>query len=254
MLFRSVLAGAVAGFLTLAACSKQGTPPEPEPWKLLLDESFDTLDSSIWGKGTHTFAHNAARFRPENVAVEDGQLVLTLRKERYLDRDYTGGELRSRSTYRYGRFVVRMKAARGSGVVSSFFLYRYNPWQEIDIEFLGKDPREIHFNVFYNPGPEGTPNNAGDISHQRPHVISLPFDASLDFHEYAIEWQDGSIRWYVDGNLVHRLRDTTSVPDLPMQVMMNLWYSESVDWAGPRDDSQLPAYAYYDYVRIYRRR
>ncbi|MDZ7372841.1 MAG: family 16 glycosylhydrolase [candidate division KSB1 bacterium] len=235
-------------------CSKSSTAPEPSPWKLILDEPFDTLNETRWEKATHTFPYNAARFKPENVTVQDGKLVLTLRPEFYLDRNYTGGELRTRSSYLYGRFSVRMKAARGSGIVSSFFLYRYNPWQEIDIEFLGKDTRKIHLNIYYNPGPEGAANNAGDAGHQWPKVIALPFDAAADFHEYSIEWEEGVVRWYADGKLIHQVADTTHVPDLRMQVMMNLWYSESVAWAGPRDDSNLPAQALYDHVQIFRRR
>jgi beta-glucanase (GH16 family) len=252
-----VYARCLAGILfplMILGCSRSSTAPEPSPWKLILDEPFAGLDESRWERATHTFQYNAARFRPENVAVQDGKLILTLKPEFYIDRNYTGGELRSRAAYQFGKFTVRMKAARGSGVVSSFFLYRYNPWQEIDIEFLGKDTRKIQLNIFYNPGPEGMPNNSGDASHQQPKVISLPFDAAADFHEYSIEWEEGAVRWFADGTLIHQSSNPASVPDLPMQVMMNLWYSESVSWAGPRDDGSLPAQAVYDHVQIFRRR
>ena len=37
---------------------------------------------------------------------------------------YRGGELRTDQSFQYGRFETRMKAAPGSGVVNSFFLFR----------------------------------------------------------------------------------------------------------------------------------
>ena len=42
---------------------------------------------------------------------------------------YRGGELRTDQAFQYGRFETRMKAAPGSGVVNSFFLYR-DYWAE----------------------------------------------------------------------------------------------------------------------------
>ena len=60
---------------------------------------------------------------------------------------YRGGELRTDQSFQYGRFETRMKAAPGSGVVNSFFLYRdywaeglngSEHWNEIDIELLGR--------------------------------------------------------------------------------------------------------------------
>ncbi len=236
--------------LAWLACTK-GPPSKSASWTLLHHEDFAKLDTTFWARASHTFGGNAARFRPANVYVAGGLLHLLLKKEPSLDRQYTGGELRTRRTFRTGRFVVRMKAAKGSGVVSSFFLFRYNPWQEIDIEFLGKNTRQIHLNTYFNPGPEGAPNNLGDAAHKKPVVLDLPFDAAAAFHEYAIEWRKDSLRWFVDGELVYTNADTGRIPDLPLQLMMNLWMSSVVQWAGPRDDAALPAEALYDDVWIY---
>ena len=251
---RAVRAGvllAVVFLSGMASCGRGTSPARQSEWKLLRREQFLRLDTTWWQVATHTFDGNAAYFRPENVFVRDGLLHLLLRKSPWLDREYTGGELRTRRSFRYGRFVVRMKAARGSGVVSSFFLYRYDPWQEVDIEFLGKNTRQIHLNTFFNPGPEGAHNNAGDLSHQKPVVLDLPFDAAGAFHDYAVEWRESAIRWYVDGELIYTNADSTRVPNLPMQLMMNLWISRSTGWVGPVDDSALPAEAVYDEVQIY---
>ncbi len=228
-------------------------------WELIFRDDFSRPRPDHWEKATHTFDQNAARFRPENVEVADGRMRLTLKKESFKNRRYTGGELRTRAMggfHKYGRFEVRMKAARGGAVVSSFFTYRYQPWQEIDIEFLGKDTTKIHLNIFFNDGPEGRPHNNGDLAHQTPVIIDLGFDAAADFHDYAFEWEPDQIRWFVDGRLIHTesaKARSGRIPDLPQQVMMNLWYSEYRDWAGAPDDSKLPAVAEYDSVALYKK-
>jgi beta-glucanase (GH16 family) len=231
-------------------------PKAPSDWKLVFADEFDSFNDQLWDKADHTFDQNLARFRPSNISYQDGKMVLALKKESWQGRNYTGAELRTKNIggfYKYGRFEVRMKAARGSGIVSSFFAFRWNPWQEIDIEFLGKDPTKIHLNIFYNPGPEGAGTNYGDLYHQSPVVLDLGFDAAADFHDYAFEWEPGRIGWYVDGKLVYQTSNTGKIPEFPQQIMMNLWYSAAADWAGPTDDSKLPAYAEYDYVRFYQK-
>lgn len=223
-------------------------------WKLVFADDFDAFDDRIWDTATHTFENNAARFRPENISYRDGKMILRLKPEITQDRKFTGAELRTNNvggSYTYGRFVVRMKAARGSAVVSSFFTFRYNPWQEIDIEFLGKDTTKIHFNIFHNQGAAGATNNRPN---QSPVIIDLGFDAAADFHEYAFEWAAKKIRWYVDGKAVFESPMPERVPNLPQQIMMNLWVTTSSDWAGAIDERALPTQAEYDYVRFYQKK
>ena len=71
-------------------------------------------------------------------------------------KPYKGGELRTRQSYRYGRFEVRMKSAQGNGVVSSFFTYRdywseglsgAQHWNEIDYEWLGNHNNKVQTNL-----------------------------------------------------------------------------------------------------------
>jgi hypothetical protein len=96
-------------------------------------------------------------------------------------------------------------------------------------------------NVFYNPGLEGARMEYGYRG--TPAFIDLGFDASADFHEYAIEWTSTAIRWSVDGRLVYERLDwdPTPIPHLPMQLQFNLWRSRSRELAGRLDHTALPA-------------
>ena len=226
----------------------------PDGWELVWQEDFDARDAAFearWDTGTHTFDGNEAQFVDRNVVVEDGLLKLRLTREPAGSRRFSGAELRTDNQsgfFTYGRFEARMKAARGSGVISSLFTFRYNPWQEIDIEFKGRDTRDMQANIFFNRRGSNDPYEVPPF----PRDTRLAYDAADEFHVYAFEWEPGVIRWYIDGVQVQESQDPGQVPFLPQQLMMNIW-NTNLAWAGPLDADALPAEAQYDWVRVYRR-
>ena len=138
---------------------------------------------------------------PENLSFSDEGARLTFRKERTGVRDYTSASICSIASYLYGRFEAELRAARCSGLITAVFLHRFFPRQEIDIELLGCNPTKLLINVYYNPGDDGAELNYGYRG--TPVQIDLGFDASEDFHRYAIEWEPTGIRWFVDDKLIH---------------------------------------------------
>ena len=168
-------------------------------------------------------------------------MTLHLTDEPTAQRQYSGAEYRTKDSFLYGKFVVRMKGAPGSGVISSFFTYRDPPdprWNEIDIEFLGKDTTLIQFNPWWDWWPNCDPV-----------TYDLPYDAADDFHEYTFEWTPDYIRWTVDGDTYHVFRGAGV--NLSQKIMMNIWISSTVDWAGPFNPNILPTTAQYDYVEYH---
>ena len=210
---------------------------------LMWQEDFDSLNPARWEKGTHTWNENLAEFASENITFADGVMTLHLTGKPTAERKYSGAEYRTKESYLYGKFVVRMKAAPGSGVISSFFTFHDPPddptWNEIDIEFLGKDTSVIQFNPWWGWWPNCEPK-----------IYDLPFDAADDFHEYTFEWTPDRILWTVDGKVYHVV--TENVANLPQKIMMNIWISSNTDWAGPFNPAALPSAAQYDYVKYYR--
>ena len=88
---------------------------------LVWREDFDSLNLDRWAIGTHTWNENLAEFVPENITFADGIMTLHLTDKPTAERKYSGAEYRTKDSYLYGKFVVRMKGAPGSGVISSFF-------------------------------------------------------------------------------------------------------------------------------------
>lgn len=200
------------------------------------------LDTTYWEPLSSTFPCNNAVFTPENVSASEGGIALQLRPEGRDGKEYTSGSIATRSDdLLYGRYEVEMKPMAVEGVLTAFFLYRFDPWQEIDMEFLGRDTTKALINVYYNPGEPGDLYNYGYRG--TPVLVDLGFDASEDFHTYAIEWDPNEIRWFADGQLIHTRPSgaPTPIPHLPMRMHINTWPICSEELAGKLDTKAIPA-------------
>ena len=179
----------------------------------------------------------------KNVTFKNGymQLIIDHDPSKANDVPYSGGEFRSKNFFGYGRYEVRMKALKNDGALSSFFTYTgpsdNNPWDEIDVEILGKDTTQVQFNYFRD----------GKGNHE--YMYDLGFDASKDFHIYAFEWHKDKIIWFVDGKKAHEVKE--AIPVTKAKVMMNAWAGKNVDeWLKPFNDKLLPITAEYEWVRF----
>ena len=173
-----------------------------------------------------------------NAVIDKGYLSLSIDKDATGQYNYTGGEYRTTDFYHYGYYETSMQAIKNDGVVSSFFTYTgpsdNNPWDEIDIEILGKDTTKVQFNYYTN----------GVGNHE--YMYDLGFDASEGFHTYGFDWQPDSITWYVDGKEVYKA--TSNIPSTPGKIMMNTWPGIGVDsWLKPFDGTT-PLTARYQWV------
>lgn len=179
-------------------------------------------------------------WRKDNCTFENGKMQLIIDKDKEdSTTPYSGAEYRSKDFYGYGRYEVSMKAIKNDGVVSSFFTYTgpsdNNPWDEIDIEILGKDTTKVQFNYF----TDGVGNHE--------YMYDLGFDASEDFHTYAFEWHKDKIVWFVDGTEAYTASE--NIPVTESKIMMNAWCGTGVDsWLNPFDDSDLPLTAEYESI------
>lgn len=198
-----------------------------------------------------TFPGNLAAFAREGLVHDANGAQLILSKTVSGSRPYRSGTFVSARAFRHGRFEAEIKAARGSGLVTGFFLHRDSPRQEIDVELTGDDPYRMLVNVYFNPGDDGSAVGFGYRG--SPCRIELGFDATQDFHHYAIDWQPGCISWLVDGRVVHdRVGwDPTPIPHLPMRLHANLWAPRSEELAGRIDENALPSTATFRNVSIW---
>lgn len=180
--------------------------------------------SSGWANG----AHQSCEWQARNVTITEQGLQLTLSNNGGKVRPIGCAELHTVGVRGYGVYETRMQTAAGSGLNTAFFTYIGPPsgspvWDEIDFEFLGKDPKTVQLNYYTNGKPQdGT-------------IIQLGFDASKSIHIYSFDWEPGSIRWYVDGRLVHETPAGAKLPKTPGRIYLSLWSGAAGqnNWLGP---------------------
>lgn len=216
----------------------------------LVHEAMTTATSLLPGC-VETFPGNLAAFDQEGLVhdVEGAHLVLS--KVATENRPYRSGAFASVRSFGHGHFEAEIRAACGCGLVTGFFLHRNSPRQEIDVELTGDDPQRMLVNVYFNPGDDGAAIGFGYRG--SPCRIDLGFDATLDFHLYAIDWRPGFISWTVDGRTVHHRVgwDPTPLPHLPMRLHANLWTPRSKELAGRINEDALPSTATFRNVSIW---
>ena len=177
---------------------------------------------------------------------------------------FYGAELTGVEHFKYGRFEARMKMASISGSVSSMFLNydnswmkEYEPWNEIDIEILGKNPNEWQSNIITR---EGDPSIKKTTTSEVVHPFD--YDATKEFHLYAIVWTPEYVSWEIDSVEVrrdilggshgtHADADQVAFLTEEQSLRFNLWASKTPSWTGKFTGIGLPIEQQIDYVRVY---
>ncbi|KAK4124779.1 glycoside hydrolase family 16 protein [Parathielavia appendiculata] len=120
--------------------------------------------------------------------------------------------------YFWGRTEVIMKAAKGTGVISSIMLLSDN-LDEIDWEFFGGNKTIAQSNYF---GKGHIP----DIPNAEYHEV--PGNVQDDYHNYTTIWTKDFLDFYIDGAKVRRLlpadaNNTYYYPQTPMRLSIGIW-------------------------------
>lgn len=188
-------------------------------WVMVWNDEFDgqSIDSTKWTHEVNCDGGGNAEKQcytdsPDNSFVADGMLnIVALAAEEGATLPYTSARLNTKfkGDFKYGRFEMRAKLPSGQGSWPAFWMLPtdevYGSWPksgEIDImeavnlktvDDAGVEESYIHGTLHYG---KDWPDNESSGKAYLP--ASNPAD---DFHTFAIEWQEGEIRWYMDGYL-----------------------------------------------------
>ncbi len=253
-------------------------PPPPTSYKLSWSDEFNgadgsspdsakwTYDTGVGGNGWGNNELETYTNRTKNAQIQGGNLVITAVKETYADpsdgvvRNYTSARLKTQSLFSqaYGRFEARIKIPAGQGMWPAFWMLGKDigtvGWPkcgEIDImENIGKEPGIVHGSL-HGPSTIGRTSDAS-----APFSLPAGQNFAADFHLYAVEWEPGTIRFYVDSNLYATFNQSqwpasgTWVFDHPFFLILNV--AVGGDWPGAPDNSTIfPQQMLVDYVRVY---
>ncbi|VUD51516.1 Glucan endo-1,3-beta-glucosidase A1 [Thalassocella blandensis] len=187
-------------------------PPEGSGFEFVWNDEFNdtTLDSNTWniliGDGTNYGTtpgwnrNEQTWYTEDNISIADGILTITAREENTEGYPYTSGKLNTRNkvSAKYGRLEAKIKTANGKGLWSAFELHSAE-------ETFGPGAASGQINILEAAYQEDTKSNIFGSAHfgmsEPLQVISGAYAEVVpheDFHEYAIEWDETEIRWYMD--------------------------------------------------------
>lgn len=221
--------------------------PNGNSYKLAFSDEFkgQELDISKWMYRTDS-KHWSTQL-PENVSVSDGYLFLNVKKQKSLDKEYTGAGIISKKQFRYGYYESRFKIPAGEGWHTSFWLMGY------DGKGTGGSATALELDIFENDSKNkygyGTNLHKWKGEHTDGAQWTDTPDLSSDFHILGCEYSSTEVKYYFDGKLVRSL-DVSKMPHSDL----NIWLTTIATFIGNTekvDDTKLPSAAVYDYIRFY---
>lgn len=247
---------------------------KPETWKMVWNDEFEgsTIDTTKWNhvRGGGGYGNNELQYytdRVENARIENGQLVIEAHQEHVQGNAYTSAKLTTegKGSWTYGKFEIRAKMPQGKGIWPAIWMMPedsnlYSGWPasgEIDImELLGHEPSTIHGTLHY-----GQPHEQS----QGSYTLTDGTTFADDYHTFAVEWEPGEFRFYVDGVLYAKQNDWfsknpqeggeyTYPAPFDRDFFMQLNLAVGGNWPGNPDQTTLfPQKMLVDYVRVYER-
>ncbi|GLQ21405.1 glycoside hydrolase family 16 protein [Algimonas porphyrae] len=265
-----------------------------------LDRSKWAPEVSCWGGGNQE--RQCYLDRDENVIVENGYLHLRAFADdvsgpsvhmehpdypgETVSRNYASGKVRTRDLayWTFGRIEGRMKLPGGQGAWPAFWMM-----PQFDVHGGWPLSGEIDIMEAVNLGAACFDCDAGTVENRssgalhfgkkppeneyvtkrrpltaQPGQDGLPRD---QFHSYAVEWGEGRIDWFVDGERFYSVSsddwytdavDKSDDPNAPFNEDFYVMLNFAVGGAWPERDNEtgldpeiLPSEFVIDYVRVY---
>lgn len=242
------------------------SPTSYDGLTLVWEDDFTgtSLSTSNWtfetGRGINGWGNNELQYyRQENTTFQDGNLIITAKKETFNDAAYTSSRIitKDKQTFQYGRIDIRAALPKGQGIWPAFWMLGANfpttNWPmcgEIDImEMVGGAGREktVHGTLHWdNAGSYAC--TCGDDGFSLSSGIFTD-----DFHVFSIVWNTNAITWYVDNVQFHQI-DTTPANMSEFDASFFLIFNLAVggNWPGSPDASTVfPQHLIVDYIRVF---
>ena len=223
--------------------------------------SSPLLNNANWtpeiGTGSNGWGNNELQYytsRPENLTIQNGNLLIIAKKESYQGSEYTSARIKTQAkqSWKYGKMEARIKLPVGQGLWPAFWMLGENitsvSWPncgEIDImEHINSDNKifgTMHWNA------NGHAYYGGDV------IVN----DITQFHIYSIEWDSTGIKWFVDGtnfwqaNTFNNINSTEEFHN-PFFFLLNI--AVGGNFPGPPTANSIMADTMLvDYVRVYQK-
>lgn len=242
-----------------------------ERWNQSWSDEFNGnyIDRSVWtvmnAKNRDEYEPMYNADKPDNLYIEDGNLVIHSRIEEYKGYHATSAyvDTQGKVLFSYGRIEMRAKLPQGEHIWPALWMMGdQEAWPncgEIDIvEMVGGESTTYRgdtgvIGTLHYPNGDGFKNEAGGIEHGTLFNSSKLAD---DYHLYSFEWDSQYMRWYFDNILyfaepIDTDQEKYTFTNNPMYLILDT----SIEGPG---DNQLPeglpseSKFYIDYIRYFK--
>ncbi|MBP6430216.1 MAG: family 16 glycosylhydrolase [Ferruginibacter sp.] len=244
------------------------TTPLTYPGKTLVwsDEfNASSLNLSHWnqeiGNGTGGWGNNELEYytnSTKNTFLSNGNLIIEARKESIGGFNYSSGRLttQGKKEFTFGRIDIRAKLPVAKGMWPALWMLGSNinsvSWPacgEIDImELVGTYPNRTHGTMHWKPVSGTNTSKGGSMD-----LTSGNF--SQQFHVFSIEWQQDTIKWYLDDQLfLTNTKADVGAANYPFNLADFFIFNVAVggNWPGSPDaTTSFPQRMFVDYVRVF---
>ncbi|GAA2148358.1 hypothetical protein GCM10009760_40260 [Kitasatospora kazusensis] len=216
-------------------------PAAPGPWHQVFRDDFNgsTLNRADWAtcfdwndQGCTNAGNNEQEwYQPGQVSVAGGALTLTAERRTTAGSDgnsypWASGMVTTgrdswtgtpRHTYTYGYYAAALQVPLdAAGMFPAFWLIpadtRSTP-PELDVaEFINTNQR-VDMNLHWRTA-DGGDTHVGQTTG--------PADYASGFHVFAMDWEPNAVTWYVDGVQRFQVTKPAMIPNVPMELVINL--------------------------------
>ncbi len=198
-------------------------------WKLVGGDEFTTGLSSTWGLYEGAGNGGAGKRVADAVSVSGG--ILTISGD---SKGNTGG-MAWNDNQRFGKWEIRARFPKGDEQYHPvLILWPQGEWPqggEVDFAETNSAADDVSFFLHYS-------------SSNQQKSASKKLDLT-QWHNYAVEWVDGRVTGYVDGQQWFQSTDDSTMPPGEMHPTIQLDYF-------PDGGSPQPTQMQVDYMRIYK--
>jgi beta-glucanase (GH16 family) len=225
-------------------------------WQLVWSDEFTNGISGDWvfETGAGGWGNNELQYyRRENASVQNGQLVISAKRESFGGANYTSVRMKTqgKKSWKFGKIEARIATPSFQGVWPAFWMLGDN------ISSVGwPSCGEIDIMEHVNTGGEvrGTIHWANANGSHAEYGGGTSTNITT-FHNYSVEWDASSIKWLVDGVKYHEANiagNINSTDELHNNFFILLNLAIGGNWPGfSIDNGAFPANMYVDYVRVY---
>ena len=250
--------------LLLALCGHANA----QEWKLVWSDEFNRNgrpDEALWNYEQGYVRNKEAQwYQPENAWQENGLLIIEARRGG--GHDYTSASLNTRGKYQflYGRLEVSARIPTAKGAWPAIWTLGHTmEWPSCgEIDVMEYYPIQGKPHILANVA-WGNDRRYNAVWNSR----KVPFTHFTDrdplwaqqFHTWRMDWDEVSIRLYLDDELLNEVPLSTTVNGSigqgtnpftrPQYILLNLALGGTN--GGPIDNEAFPMRYEIDYVRVY---